>query len=180
MEEFNRTFELLEELYYTFRYKGVEADDLAAYIAVTYGKYYNHVWLISSDKDWDLLIRSNISRFSYVTRKEITINNWGDHYTYPQDAHISIKVLMGDKGDHIPGVDGVGIKRAESLIKEFGSAYEIYAALPINSKYKYIQNLNDFGDKILLNYELMDLETYCKQAIGDNLEEVDLTLEELK
>jgi len=180
LEEFNRTFELLGELYYTFRFKGVEADDIAAYLVIAYNKEYEHIWLISSDKDWDLLVKPNVSRFSYVTRKEITYNNWGSHYSYPQEDHISIKVLMGDKGDHIAGVDGIGIKRAESLIKEFGSAYDIYASLPISSKYKYIQNLNKFEDNILLNYELMDLETYCTEAIGDdNLKEIDLILEEL-
>lgn len=180
LEEFNRTFELLNEVAYTFRFKGVEADDIAAYIVNVYNKNYEHIWLISSDKDWDLLIKNNVSRFSYVTRKEITLENWNTHYSYPQENHISIKVLMGDKGDNIPGVEGVGIKRAETLINEFGSAYDIYACLPITSKYKYIQNLNKFEDNILLNYELMDLETYCVDAIGhENIKDIDLVLEEL-
>lgn len=179
LEEFTKTFDLLNEEYYTFRYRGVEADDIAAFVAVRYSKLYEHTWLISSDKDWDLLIKPNISRFSYVTRKEITNNNWNDHYNYKPEDHISIKVLMGDKGDNIPGVEGVGIKRAESLVKEYGSAFDIYDSLPIDSKYKYIQNLNSFNDKLLLNYELMDLETYCIQAIGENVEDIELTLEEL-
>lgn len=181
LEEFTRTFELLEELYYTFRFKGVEADDIAAYLVNTYRQYYNHTWLVSSDKDWDLLIKPDVSRFSTVTKKEITYDNWDTHYSYPQEAHISIKVLMGDKGDHVPGVEGIGIKRAESLIKDYGSAYDIFASLPIESKYVYMKNLNKFANNLLLNYELMDLETYCRQAIGDdNLEQIDMTLEELK
>ena len=51
LEEFNKAFELMGEQYYTFRYKGVEADDIAAYIAVNYNKRFEHIWLISSDKD---------------------------------------------------------------------------------------------------------------------------------
>lgn len=179
LEEFNRAFEILNEEYYTFRYKGVEADDIAAYIVVNHCNDFEHIWLISSDKDWDLLIKDNVSRFSYVTRKEITLKNWNDHYNYEQEEHISIKVLMGDKGDNIPGVAGVGIKRAETLVKEFGSAYEIYNILPIESKYKYMQNLNAFKEKLLINYELMDLETYCSDAIGDNIQDLKETLEEL-
>jgi 5'-3' exonuclease len=179
LAEFNRAFELLDEIYYTFRYKGVEADDIAAYIVVNHNKKFGHTWLISSDKDWDLLIKPNVSRFSYVTRKEITLDNWSTHYNYAQDEHISIKVLMGDKGDNVLGVDGIGIKRAETLVHEYGSAYDIYNILPIESKYKYMQNLNAFKEKLLLNYELMDLETYCDEAIGDNIQSIKDELEEL-
>ena len=138
LDEYIRTFDILGEEYSTFRYKGVEADDIAAYIVVNYSKKYEHTWLISSDRDWNLLIKPNVSQFSYVTRKEFTFTNWSDNYNYSIDEHISIKVLMGDKGDHIPGVDGIGIKRAETLVKQYGSAYDIYSVLPIDSKYKYI------------------------------------------
>ena len=149
-----------------FRFKGVEADDIIAYICAKFAKPFDHIWIISSDKDLDLLIDENVSRFSYVTRKEITLTNWSEHYDYPQDEHISIKVLQGDKGDNISGITGVGIKRAISLVETYGSALDIHGQLPIDSKYKYIQNLNEFGDKILLNYELMDLITYSEEAIG--------------
>lgn len=171
LDEFNKIFDLVKNNFFTFRFKGVEADDIAAYIVKYFSNNYNHIWLISSDKDWDLLISKNTSRFSYVTRKEISLNNWSTHYTYPQEEHISIKVLQGDSGDCIPGVEGVGEKRAVSLVEQFGSALDIYASLPINSKYKYIQNLNAFGNNILRNYELMDLLTYCEEALGnENIE----------
>jgi DNA polymerase-1 len=179
LDEYIKTFEALNEIYYAFRYKGVEADDLIAYITTHYSKKYNHIWIISSDKDLDLLVTPNVSRFSYVTRKEITYDNWATHYNYNPEDHISIKVLMGDKGDNVPGVEGIGIKRAETLVKQYGSAYDIYALLPIDSKYKYIQNLNEFKENLLLNYELMDLETYCSDAIGDNIQDLKESLEDL-
>jgi len=168
LEEFNNTFKELGDSYATFRYKGVEADDIAAYLVNRHKRDYNHIWLVSSDRDWDLLVNKNVSRFSYVTRKEITQENWSEHYDYKVDEHISMKVLTGDKGDDIPGVEGIGPKRALGLINMYGSAYDIYSALQIDSKYKHIQNLNAFNDKILLNYELMDLVTYCEDAIGDD------------
>lgn len=173
LEEANRALDSLKDHYTVFKFKGVEADDIAAYIAAKYAHNYEHVWLISSDKDWDLLIKPNVSRFSYVTRKEITYENWESHYPYPVEDHINIKVLQGDSGDNVPGVKGVGIKRAATLVSTYGSAYDIYDMLPIDSKYAYIKNLNEFGDKILLNYDLMDLETNCEEAIGeDNINEI--------
>ena len=57
-------------------------------------------------------------------------------------------------------------KRAVGLIKQYGDALNIYDACPIDSKYKYIQSLNDNYKQIIQNYELMDLITYCDDAIG--------------
>ena len=110
LDEFGRSLDLLNKSYKTFKFIGVEADDIAAYLVNKLGHVYPHIWLISSDKDWDLLIEHNVSRFSYRTRKETTIENWNEHYLYDLEDHISIKVLMGDKGDNVPGVNGIGEK----------------------------------------------------------------------
>ena len=155
--------------YPVFRFSKTEADDIAAYI-VKYRSKFNlsNIWLVSSDKDWDLLVACDVSRFSYVTRKEITLENWEDHYEYTQEEHISIKCLQGDSGDNVPGVPGIGPKKAHQLVQLYGTTYDIIANLPIQSKYKYVQNLNEFGaDRLLLNYRLMDLLEFCDEAIGE-------------
>jgi len=169
-----------ENKYPVARFQGVEADDIAAYIVSKRKKLnLSQIWLISSDKDWDLLVAPGVSRFSYVTRKEVTHDNWHEHYDFDADSYISIKCLMGDSGDNVLGVPGVGPKKAASLVEEYGSAYDIIAALPISSKYKYIANLNSFGSAgIILNYQLMDLVTFCEDAIGaENCKQLDTILE---
>ena len=128
---------------------------------------YKHIWLISTDKDWDLLINKNISRFSYRSRKEITLKNWDEFYEYNPEDHISIKVLQGDSGDNVPGVVGIGDKRATALVNKYGDALNIYDILPLSGTQKFIKNLNNFGDQIIINYKLMDLVSYCEDAIGD-------------
>lgn len=174
-EEFEASLDLLAEDYTVLRYKGVEADDLAAHLVKEKEKYnLEYIWLISSDRDWDLLIQENVGRFSYVTRKEVRLDNWHEHYNVTPEEYISLKCLTGDKGDNVPGIPGIGPKRAEQLIKEYGDAMDIYNALPINSKYKYIQSLNENADQLLTNYELMDLITYCDDAIGaENLADIE-------
>jgi len=168
-EEYEASLEVAAENYMVLRYQGVEADDIAAHL-VKYKEKYNlgSIWLISSDRDWDLLIKEDVSRFSYVTRKEVTLENWDTHYDCTPEEYISVKCLMGDKGDNVAGFPGIGPKRAVSLVKEYGSAYDIYEAIPINSRYKFIQGLNENPDQILRNYELMDLITYCDDALGKN------------
>lgn len=177
-EEFNRAILQIRTVYPVLRFDKVEADDIAAYIVKQSKKYdVTDIWLISSDKDWDLLVNEYVSRFSYVTRKEVTHDNWNTHYDCAPDEYISIKCLMGDSGDNVKGVEGIGPKRAVDLIKEYGSAFDIAASIPIASKYKYIQALNLCKDRILLNYQLMDLLTHCDEALGDNCYEVDQLLD---
>ena len=183
LEDFDSTLNLLKSKgYYVFKYLGVEADDIAAYLVNAFNHYETgHIWLISSDKDWDLLIDHDVSRFSYRTRKETTLENWNEHYPYDPTDHISIKVLMGDKGDNVPGVDGIGEKRAYAVLREFGpTAFDVYDALPINDSKKYIQNLNKFGEQILTNYDLMDLLSCCGQAVPNEYhEELDKAIYEV-
>jgi len=174
MDDYEATLLTLEQYYPLFRYKNVEADDIAAYLVSKLWKEHT-MWLISSDRDWDLLIHPTVSRFSYVTRKEVTASNWSDHYEVDQEDYISFKCLTGDAGDNVPGIPGVGPKRAASLIQTYGSALDIADAMPLEGKYKYIQATNDFGaDGIMRNYELMDLVTYCEDAVGsDNIKHID-------
>ena len=107
--------------YPVIQFKQTEADDIAAYItSICHLLPIDQVWLISSDKDWDLLIGNKVSRFSYVTRKEVTANNWHTHYSFTHEQYISIKCLMGDSGDNVLGVEGIGPKRAQQLVEQYG------------------------------------------------------------
>jgi|TARA_R100000329_G_scaffold146063_1_gene132239 5'-3' exonuclease len=176
MAEFSNTLTLLKEKYPVFQFKGVEADDIAAYIVKEFD--YDDCWLISSDKDWDLLISDKVSRFSTVTRKETTVHNWDEHYDFEIPDYITFKCLTGDKGDNVPGIPGIGPKRAVQLMQQYGDVFDIYGACPIDGKYKYIQNLNENAEQLLMNVELMDLLTYCDEAIGkENTEVINTTLE---
>lgn len=176
-DEYERALALCAEKLLILRYDRVEADDLAAYIVKHRERLgIEDIWMISSDRDWDLLISENVSRFSTVTRKETTLLNWNEHSEVSVEQYISFKALTGDKGDNIEGIPGIGPKRAADLIKEHGSAFDIYDKLPIASHYKFIQALNASGDLILKNYELMDLLTYCEEAImfpGHSLSDID-------
>lgn len=154
--------------YPVFRFKGVEADDIAAYICVNIDKYgYDNVWLISSDRDWDLLISKTISRFSYVTRKEYTLETWKYFYEYPQEDYISIKCLQGDSGDNIPGIRMIGPKTAAKLVTQYGNVLDIADFLPLPGTSAAIKNLNEAGPEFLQrNLELMDLKSFCTDAVG--------------
>lgn len=172
-EEFEKTIESCSDYFSVLRYKGVEADDLAAYLTHYHFKdFTNDIWLVSSDKDWDLLLKENVHRFSYVTRKEYSIFNWTDHYSYPFNKALDIKVLVGGK-DNVFGIPGIGEKRALKLLEEYGNVWDIYTNAPIPGKAVYIKNLNDNLERLLLNMYLIDKITYCEEAIGtDNIVDI--------
>ena len=180
-EDFTKTLDHIaaETDYPVIRFPGVEADDIAAYIVNKKSKLpVDNIWLISSDRDWDLLVQEHVSRFSYVTRKEVTVDNWNTHYEFSPEDYISIKCLTGDSGDNVAGVPGIGPKRAVSLVNEYGSTYDIIASIPISGRYKYIEALNQCKDQLILNYQLMDLVTHCSEALGDeNCKQIDQILE---
>ena len=172
MAEFSNTLTLLKEKHTVLQFKGVEADDIAAYISMNLDKFnFDECWMISSDRDWDLLINDSVSRFSTVTRKETTVHNWDEHYDFEIEDYITFKCLTGDKGDNVPGIPGVGPKRAVQLMEQYGTVFDIYDSCPIEGKYKYIQSLNENAEQLLMNVELMDLVTYSEEAIGkDNIQ----------
>ena len=63
-------------------------------------------------------------------------------------------------------------------MQEYGSTWDIIANIPIAGKYKYIQELNQCRDTLMLNYQLMDLVTHCREAIGEaNIQTINETLE---
>lgn len=175
-EEYIRVVEHYQASHYpTFRFKGVEADDIAAHIVANRAAYnFEKVVLVSSDRDWDLLINPDTMRFSYVTRKEVSYDNWHEHYEVSPEEYISAKCLIGDTGDNVPGVNKIGPKTAVKLIQQYGSALDIAASLPLPGKYVYIKNLNEFGkENLIRNYQLMDLVTFCDDAIGlENIKEI--------
>jgi 5'-3' exonuclease len=151
MEDYEQALELVAEVYPVIRYQGVEADDI---ISVITRSIPNHVWIVSTDKDLDQLISNRTSRFSYITRKEITIENFRETYGCDVEEYISIKVLQGDAGDNVKGI-------------------------PLPGKLKYIQAVNQAQDTILLNYKLMDL-SFSMEAMGEYYDDLINKLKELQ
>lgn len=190
--EYIATLELLktQRNYTVIRYDGVEADDIAAYIASNVPTGIDNVWLVSSDKDWDQLIDHNVSRFNWATQKrwkniqktgprprEITIENWGEHHLGTRDQYLSLRALIGDPSDNIDGVKGVGDKRALTLIEKHGSLKNLLEAIPLPGTAQYVQNLNAAKDRLETNLRIMDLKNYQVEALGEeNIEELDSIL----
>lgn len=171
IENYEAALELTKNYFTVIRHQGIEADDIAGHICTNL-KDFNHIWLISTDRDWDLLVNEKVSRFSYVLKndkREITLANWP--YKVDRENFLLYKCLLGDSGDNIKGIEGIGEVRASTIANEYGTLQNLISTLPtIKSKAKYMNNLKEGKDILLLNEKLMDLT--C-----DNLRDEDIKRE---
>jgi DNA polymerase-1 len=105
-----------------------EADDILGMIA----KYANNnemdIIMLSSDKDLYQLLHEGV----YIMAKgnEVIGEEWlMQQYRLTPDQWIEKKMLQGDRGDNIPGIDGVGEVTALRLLHEYHSIENIYQHL---------------------------------------------------
>jgi DNA polymerase-1 len=68
-----------------------------------------------------------------------------------------VLALMGDSVDNVPGVPGIGPKRASDLINEFGDVEAVLAAAPAMKPSKMRDNLIEHAEMARLSRKLVEL-----------------------
>ena len=156
---------LPEELEETLKFRGIEADDILAFLVDKLSINYEHTWVISSDKDLYQLIGNNVSIYNIFGRKEITKDILQETFDVTPDEYLLSRIIEGDKSDNIQGVEGIGPKRAQGLAKEYKTFEALIKALPIKGRAKYIHNLNMSKDILYRNEKLINLKKYNLEAL---------------
>lgn len=154
--------ELDEEV---LKFRGVEADDVLAWITQNVSDRYDHTWVVSSDRDLYQLVDENISIFNIFGRKEVTLQTLTQDFDVTPSEYMLSRIIEGDKSDNILGIEGIGPKRAQALAREHKTLDKLLDALPIKGRSKYIQNLNAGHDQLVRNEKLINLKKYCVDAI---------------
>ena len=147
------------------KFRGVEADDILAWITQNISDRYDHTWIVSSDRDLYQLIDENISIFNIFGRKEVTLQTLQEDFQITPSEYMLSRIIEGDKSDNILGIDGIGPKRAQGLAKEYKTLDNLLEALPIKGRSTYIKNLNAGREKLIRNEQLINLKKYCVEAI---------------
>lgn len=155
--------ELEEEV---VKLRGIEADDLLTYITQHVSPDYGHTWLVSSDKDMIQLMSDTVSIFNIFSRKEITVAYLKEELQLTSEEYMLSRIIEGDRGDNIIGIEGIGPKRAQALAKEYKTLDKLLSALPLKSKSQYILNLNAGKDRLILNNKLINLKKFYMEAIS--------------
>ena len=147
------------------KFRGVEADDILAWITQNVSDRYDHTWIVSSDRDLYQLVDDNISIFNIFGRREVTIESLRDDFDVSPSEYMLSRIIEGDKSDNILGIEGIGPKRAQTLAREYKTLDSLLEALPIKGRSKYITNLNAGKDTLIRNEKLINLKKYCVDAI---------------
>ena len=167
-EGYGRALELIDKSpVHLLKFPGIEADDVATYLVQALEEQYDNIWLISTDRDWDELLSPTVHRFSFANRKEWFVANFfEDHGCDDPEQYVMLKCLQGDLSDGIRGVEGIGVKRAYNIIRNYETMHDLIDDLPLSGNQKFIQNLNASEDLLLRNLELMDLRTFSGEIIA--------------
>ncbi|MBO5839241.1 MAG: DNA polymerase I [Bacteroidales bacterium] len=106
--------------------EGYEADDVIGTLTKQAAKQGFEVYMVTPDKDYAQLVEENV-RILKLGRMGSDAEIWGVdevlqkfEIEHPKQV-IDILGLWGDSSDNIPGVPGVGEKKAKALLKQFGS-----------------------------------------------------------
>lgn len=140
-----------------FKIFGVEADDIIAYLTQQLYDRYPHIWIVSSDRDIYQLLNPNISIFNIFSRIEITVDWLQQEKQLTPSEYVLSRIIQGDSGDNIKGIEGIGEKRGQDLAKSYKTLANLIKHLPLKGKSKYINNLNNGIETLVRNKHLIDL-----------------------
>ena len=139
----------------------IEADDTIAYLSQ---KLKDDVIIYSADQDFLQLVDKRITVYSPIKKKFYRPQDIYDQYgLYPKNF-ITMKCLMGDKSDNLPGVKGLGPKKLFKYFPELSSnklftLNEAYnKATEKAEEHGIYGNVHLFKNQLEINYELMSLE----------------------
>lgn len=98
--------------------EGEEADDI---LAVLTHRLRGYLTLVSSDKDFNQLLRPGLKIFKPSNKTILTHENLQEEVGYTPSQCVDWLCLDGDDSDKIPGVFGMGKKRITNFLKVYGS-----------------------------------------------------------
>ncbi len=137
----------------------VEADDVIATIAKQYCSSFDATRIITSDKDLMQLVSDCVFLYDGMKQLEIRAPQVFEKFGVRPDQVIDVQSLMGDSSDNVPGVAGIGPKKATELISEFGDLDNLYAHID-DVKNERIRNmLTASKDMAYVSRKLVTLKT---------------------
>ena len=153
--------------------KGYEADDIIATLSKKATEEGAIVTIFSSDKDLMQLVSNDIKMYDPIRNIFIDIDRVKEKFGVTPDKVIDVQALVGDTVDNVPGVPGVGVKTASSLISEFGNVETLIEKCNTINKDRIRKLISDNVDNIILSKRLVTLHKTIE--IETKLEDLELT-----
>lgn len=136
----------------------IEADDVIGYISQ---KLTGEVTIMSSDRDYLQLVSDKVTIYSPTKKKFYDHDLVLTEYGVSPNNFLTQKILLGDSGDNIPGVKGLGSKTMLKHFPELSKDDEITLDDILercDGKQKILESIKNFEFQLKINKKLMDLK----------------------
>ena len=137
-----------------FAIQGFEADDIIGTISKKLSMWNIECTIITTDKDMDQLIDENIKVFNPRKKEIRDITKIQNEMGIEPKSFIDVLALSGDSSDNIPGIPGIGIKTALSLIREWKSLENVLSNIEKIKGKKKQENLSKYAELARLSKRL--------------------------
>ncbi len=144
--------------------EGFEADDIIGTVSKKCEEENMLCRIVTGDKD-DLQLASEntvvkliVTKMGRTETTDFDSKAVFEKYGVTPEEFISVKALMGDNSDNIPGVPGIGEKGAFELIKEFKNLDNLYANIESLKGAKKTK-IEEGKDLAYLSYTLSEIVT---------------------
>ena len=110
--------------------KGFEADDvIATAVAMARADGFDSIEIWTGDKDLAQLVSDRVTIVSTQTNDRMGPAEVVAKFGVGPERIRDLLALMGDKSDNVPGVPGVGPKKAAALLLKFGGLDEVQSCI---------------------------------------------------
>jgi DNA polymerase-1 len=136
----------------------IEADDVIGYIT---GQLDGEMTIMSSDRDYLQLVSDKITVYSPTKKKFYDRELVLKEYNVTPKNFLTQKILLGDSGDNVPGVKGLGAKTMIKLFPELGTETEVTlddVLEKCEGKKKILESIKNYEFQLRINKRLMDLK----------------------
>ena len=136
----------------------IEADDV---IGCLTKKFTKEVTIVSSDRDYLQLVTDKVTVYSPIKKKYYNPEEVVKEYNVTTTNFLIQKVLLGDDGDNVPGVKGLGPKKLIKLFPELGNDTlvtldEVLSKCEIGTNLLH-SKIKNYQHQLRINEKLMDL-----------------------
>lgn len=142
---------------------GFEADDILASLAVQAADKGWEARLFSSDKDLAQVVGERVLQCPPPKQSEsakvLGIEEIQEKFGVRPEQMVDWQALVGDSSDNIPGMPGVGPKRATTLLSKYGDLETVLERGPSEEKGKLAENLAAHADAARTAKELVRMVT---------------------
>jgi DNA polymerase I len=139
---------------------GWEADDVLATLARLGQERGIEVNIVTSDKDARQLLSPTVRLYNVRKDKYFDEAALLETWDIRPDQVVDFQSLVGDKIDNVPGIPGVGPKKASALLNQFGTLEDVLARADEAPGKKLAESLKEFAELARVSRQLVELNQF--------------------